>query len=93
MDWQISRIAALVAFCEGDFAEPSEVSEDKRINSALKIACADEFIKELENGTDTLLGERSTGLSEGQMRQGAGIHGERCSGEEIRVATLLFFDV
>ena len=32
-------------------------------------ACADEFITELEGGIDTLLGERGTGLSEGQMQR------------------------
>lgn len=35
----------------------------------MKIACADDFIGELENGIDTLLGERGTGLSEGQMQR------------------------
>lgn len=51
------------------FAEHSAAQDDERINSALNIACADEFIAELENGTDTLLGERGTGLSEGQMQR------------------------
>ena len=32
-------------------------------------ASADEFITELEGGIDTLLGERGTGLSEGQMQR------------------------
>ena len=36
---------------------------------ALRIACAEEFVKELDSGVDTLLGERGTGLSEGQMQR------------------------
>lgn len=51
------------------FAAPSRASCDAEILQALKIACADEFVGELENGIDTLLGERGTGLSEGQMQR------------------------
>lgn len=51
------------------FADKAGRNDDKRIASALKIACADEFVDELENGIDTLLGERGTGLSEGQMQR------------------------
>ena len=51
------------------FADKSHSSDTERINSALKIACADEFINELDNGIDTVLGERGTGLSEGQMQR------------------------
>ena len=51
------------------FADRSGRHDDERINKALKIACADEFVDELENGADTLLGERGTGLSEGQMQR------------------------
>ena len=36
---------------------------------ALKISCAEEFVSELENGIDTMLGERGAGLSEGQMQR------------------------
>ncbi len=42
---------------------------DETIWNALKISCADEFVRELENGLDTLLGERGAGLSEGQMQR------------------------
>ena len=45
------------------------MNDETRISQALKIACADEFVSELENGVDTLLGERGTGLSEGQMQR------------------------
>ena len=51
------------------FADKSQMQNDKKITQALKIACADEFVSELENGIDTLLGERGTGLSEGQTQR------------------------
>ena len=51
------------------FADKSGLKDDERINNALKIACADEFVRELDEGADTLLGERGTGLSEGQMQR------------------------
>ena len=51
------------------FADKNHLLNDVRINNALKIACADEFIEDLENGVDTVLGERGTGLSEGQMQR------------------------
>lgn len=51
------------------FADKSELHNDERISEALKIACAEEFVSELDDGVDTLLGERGTGLSEGQMQR------------------------
>ena len=51
------------------FAQPEDRHNDERIMNALRIACADEFVGELEEGVDTLLGERGTGLSEGQMQR------------------------
>ena len=51
------------------FADRTAINDDNKIAQALKIACADEFIEELENGIDTVLGERGTGLSEGQMQR------------------------
>lgn len=51
------------------FADKSDMQNDERINRSLQIACADDFITELEYGIDTLLGERGTGLSEGQMQR------------------------
>lgn len=51
------------------FADRTQSGSDEKINEALKIACADEFISGLENGIDTVLGERGTGLSEGQMQR------------------------
>ena len=41
---------------------------DEEIKSALKIACAD-FVDEIPNGIETRLGERGSGLSEGQVQR------------------------
>jgi len=51
------------------FADMKAKNDDGRITRALEIACADGFIAELDSGIDTLLGERGTGLSEGQMQR------------------------
>ena len=51
------------------FADKSGLNDDRRIYESLKIACADEFVRSFENGLDTMLGERGTGLSEGQMQR------------------------
>ena len=51
------------------FADKFSLHDNERIGKALKIACAEKFVNELENGMDTLLGERGTGLSEGQMQR------------------------
>ena len=51
------------------FADASRAGDDEAVARALRIACADEFIGELENGADTLLGERGAGLSEGQLQR------------------------
>jgi len=42
--------------------------EDDLINAS-KLACAHDFIKDLPNGYDTLIGERGVGLSEGQVQR------------------------
>jgi len=41
---------------------------DERLNEVLHTACAD-FVQELPDGLDTLLGERGSGLSEGQAQR------------------------
>lgn len=41
----------------------------ERVKKSCEISCADEFIGQLENGYDTLLGENGTGLSEGQTQR------------------------
>lgn len=51
------------------FSDKSDNTDDKDLMRALKIACADKFVNNLENGADYILGERGTGLSEGQMQR------------------------
>ncbi len=51
------------------FADPEAAGDEDRLWQALSIACADTFVRELDAGLDTLLGERGTGLSEGQMQR------------------------
>ena len=51
------------------FGDPEKIKQDESIYQALKIACADTFVSELEQAIDTVLGERGMGLSEGQMQR------------------------
>lgn len=51
------------------FGDEKRMHEDKKIHQSLKIACAEEFISTLEDGIDTVMGERGAGLSEGQMQR------------------------
>ena len=51
------------------FGEVKERGKDEDIFRALRIACAEDFVQELPDGLDTLLGERGAGLSEGQMQR------------------------
>lgn len=51
------------------FHAKEDMQDEGRIWKALAIACADCFVKELKDGLDTVLGERGTGLSEGQMQR------------------------
>jgi ATP-binding cassette subfamily B protein len=51
------------------FANRSKMQDEEAIRNALRIADAEGFVYELEDGIDTLLGERGTGLSEGQMQR------------------------
>lgn len=48
---------------------PGQSGNDEKLLRALSLACADDFLQDLENGLDTLLGERGEGLSEGQMQR------------------------
>ncbi len=58
------RIRDVVAF-----ADPDSCMDEERIRESLKIACAESFVNELPDGLDTWLGERGSGLSEGQMQR------------------------
>lgn len=50
-------------------AEPSENIDRDKVVEACKIACAHEFIEQLPEGYETVLGEKGLGLSEGQMQR------------------------
>lgn len=51
------------------FGDKRKMQEEERLKRALRIACAEEFVEKLEQGLDTLLGERGAGISEGQMQR------------------------
>lgn len=51
------------------FADPAAAYDEERLARAIEIAQASGFFSQLPNGMDTLLGERGTGLSEGQMQR------------------------
>ncbi|MDD5924509.1 MAG: ABC transporter ATP-binding protein [Clostridia bacterium] len=44
------------------------ITEDD-INEAVRLSCADDFIKDFPQGLDTVIGEKGTGLSEGQTQR------------------------
>lgn len=44
-------------------------ADDREIDRAVKISCADSFISELPQGLDTVIGEKGMGLSEGQIQR------------------------
>ena len=51
------------------FGNRADMEREADIRRALTIACAGQFIDDLPEGIDTLLGERGAGLSEGQMQR------------------------
>lgn len=51
------------------YSDKAAMQEEDRIWKALRIACAEDFVKELTLGLNTILGERGLGLSEGQMQR------------------------
>ena len=57
--WRISSASSV----------PLGLSRNEHALQRPDIACADDFVSELDGGIDTLLGERGTGLSEGQMQR------------------------
>lgn len=46
-----------------------ENATDDEINFALSVSCADQFINDLPNGLNTVVGENGVGLSEGQIQR------------------------
>lgn len=51
------------------FGAPERSGEDALIWEALELACGADFVRQLEKGLDTVLGERGSGLSEGQLQR------------------------
>ncbi len=51
------------------FSDPSGIKDDDRLWSSLEASCAADFVRKLPLGLDTPLGEKGTGLSEGQMQR------------------------
>lgn len=51
------------------FAEQSKEISKERVRWALELACAAEFVEQLPDGYDTVLGEKGSGLSEGQTQR------------------------
>lgn len=51
------------------FLDCKQSYDENRMWRALEIACADEFVRNLDSGLETRLGERGMGLSEGQMQR------------------------
>lgn len=51
------------------FSNKKCMQDEERMRRALEIACAWDFVDELENKIDTVLGEKGQGLSEGQMQR------------------------
>ncbi len=51
-----------IAFGQADLS-------DEQIEAAARVACADEFIEQLPEGYDTVIGERGNTLSEGQKQR------------------------
>ena len=51
------------------FSNSELMKQEEALYRALQIACADTFVRDLPNGLDTVLGERGSGLSEGQMQR------------------------
>lgn len=49
--------------------DSNAADDDSRLWKALRVACADAFVADLEGGLDAPLGERGSGLSEGQMQR------------------------
>jgi len=50
-------------------ADPEKAFDEERINFALRCACADEFVSEMEGGLNGATGERGASLSEGQAQR------------------------
>lgn len=52
-----------------NFSLFSQRTTDEEILEAARVACIDELVEQLEDGLDTVIGERGVGLSEGQAQR------------------------
>lgn len=52
-----------------NFTMFTDTATDEEIWKAARLACVDHLLTELENGLDTVIGERGIGLSEGQAQR------------------------
>lgn len=51
------------------FGDLEGMKQEEALWNALRVACAEEFVRNLPEQLDTMLGEKGTGLSEGQMQR------------------------
>lgn len=51
------------------FDDQEKMKQDAHMWDALRVACAEEFVRQLPLGLDTPLGEHGSGLSEGQIQR------------------------
>lgn len=51
------------------FGDAQAMKDQERLDQALWVACAEDFVQQLPHGMDTELGEHGSGLSEGQMQR------------------------
>lgn len=58
------------------------LADDETVMNAARTACAEEFIRQLPDGLDTLIGENGAGLSEGQAQRIA-VARAVCSGADF----------
>ena len=56
---------------------------DEQILAAARLSCAEDFIKELPDGLDTVIGEKGHGLSEGQVQRIAVARALLCNSDII----------
>ena len=66
MNQTIREVITLSGKAESEIM--SHEADDAAVRKAITLACAD-FVWELPEGLDTLLGEKGAGLSEGQMQR------------------------
>ena len=52
-----------------NFSMFSQGTTDEEILEAARVACIDELVQQLDDGLDTVIGERGVGLSEGQAQR------------------------